>query len=196
MPETWAIVLAAGKSERMGSNKLLMSFNGNTIIGTVIGNIMRSAVDGILVVLGAYSEELLPVISRMKVRHCVNEDYEKGMLTSVQCAFRNLPSAADSVLLFLGDQPAIPGEVADRLIQEYRKNHRGIIIPSYKGRRGHPVLIDKRYNTDIAALDPSTGLRGLMNKHSGDILEVETDFPGILSDIDTLQDLQDLITSK
>jgi len=188
MHETWAIILAAGKSARMGSNKLLMPFSDRTIIETVIGNVMQSDVDNMIVVLGAYRNELLPIMNRMKVNHCFNENWEHGMLSSVQCGFHNLPAEADTVLIFLGDQPSIPGFVTNILIHEYRRNDRGIVIPVYRGKRGHPLLISRKYQQVIDELGTETGLHGLTLSYPDDVLEVETDIQAILKDIDTMQD--------
>lgn len=182
--EVWAIILAAGESRRMKKNKLLLHYHNKSIIELVIENAHHSAVDYILVVLGAFRDELLPIISKMEVGHCYNENYEKGMLSSVKCAFRNIPFSMDAAIIFLGDQPAIPGEVARILVKSFKESEKGIIIPVYRGKRGHPVLISKRYRNEIEELGQTEGLRALMSKFSGDVLEVEVDFPGILKDID------------
>jgi molybdenum cofactor cytidylyltransferase len=196
MPEIWAIILAAGESGRMQTNKLLLPYNGKTMIETVIDHVRQSATDHILVVTGAYSDELLPVINRLPVKPCYNNDYKKGMLSSVQCGFRNIPATAEAVMIFLGDQPSIPGGVAGMLISEYRKSEKGIIIPVYKGRRGHPMLIDCKYRDIIGKLDHAVGLRDLLHKYPDDVLEVNVEMPGILKDIDTPQDYRALTKSK
>jgi len=196
MSETWAIILAAGKSERMGSNKLLMPFSDRTIIETVIGNVMQSDVDNMLVVLGAYCNELIPVVNRMKVNHCYNEQWETGMLSSIRCGFQNLPAEADTVLIFLGDQPAIPGRVANSIIREFRRNSQGIVIPVYKGKRGHPILISRSYEADIMQLSNNLGLHELIHLYREDVLEVDTDVKTILKDIDTMQDFLALTKSN
>jgi molybdenum cofactor cytidylyltransferase len=194
--ETWAIILAAGESRRMQKNKLLLPFHNKTLIELVVENAMQAGIANILLVLGAYRDDLLPVIRRMPVRHCYNEDYEKGMLSSVQCGFRNVPHSMDAAIIFLGDQPEIPGEVAHALIHAHQQSERGIVIPVHGGKRGHPVLIHKRYRKEIEELDQSEGLRGLMRKFSYDVLEVEVDSPAILKDIDLPQDYLDLTKSK
>jgi len=196
MREIWAIILAAGESGRMQTNKLLLPFKEKTLIETVIGNARQSNIDHIMVVLGAFSEELLPVISRLHVKHCYNSEYKKGMLSSVQCGFRNIPADPEAVLIFLGDQPVIPGEMAGILINEYRKSEKGIVIPVYKDRRGHPLLIDGKYRSIIGKLDHAVGLRDLLHKYPEDVLEVNVEMSGILKDIDTPQDYRALIKSK
>ena len=196
MTEIWGIILAAGESGRMQTNKLLLPYHGKTMIETVIDHVRESEINHILVVTGAFSDELLPVISRVPVKHCYNRDYNKGMLSSVQCGFRNIPAAAEAVLIFLGDQPAVPAEVAGILIREYRNSENGIVIPVHKGRRGHPLLIDGKYRHIIDQLDHTVGLRDLLHKYPADVLEVNVEMPGILLDIDTPKDYQTFIKSN
>jgi len=193
MPEIWAIILAAGESGRMQTNKLLLPFHGKTMIETVIDHVRQADIDQILVVLGAFSDELLPVVSCLPVKHCCNNEYKKGMLSSVQRGLRNVPADLDAVLIFLGDQPAIPVEVTRMLIREYRKSEKRIVIPVYKGRRGHPLLIDGKYRHIIGKLDHAVGLRDLLHKYPEDVLEVNVESPGILKDIDTPEDYLGLI---
>jgi CTP:molybdopterin cytidylyltransferase MocA len=85
----------------------------------------------------------------------------------------------------LGDQPDISAGVIDALIAAYQEGRKGIVVPVFKGRRGHPLLVDLKYREEIVALPPETGLRGLLTAHSDDILEVGLREEGILTDIDT-----------
>jgi molybdenum cofactor cytidylyltransferase len=110
------------------------------------------------------------------------------MLSSVQCGFKNLPLDIEAVLVFQGDQPFISPAVINSVIGAYRSTGRGIVIPVYKGKRGHPLLLDIKYRDQIDNLDPDEGLRSITRIYSGDINEVETDEPGILRDFDTYDD--------
>jgi len=193
MPETCAIILAAGKSERMGTNKLLLPFHGKPMITSVIDHVQQSAVDHICIVLGAFRDDMLAVISDLPVNHCYNADYEQGMFTSVQCGFRNMPLSADAAIVFLGDQPMIPAEVTQKIIRAYEQSTKGILIPVYRSKRGHPVLIDKKYTAIIDELFAADGLHTLMEKYKEDILEVDVQAPGVLRDIDTEQDYKNEI---
>jgi molybdenum cofactor cytidylyltransferase len=188
MGDIWGIILAAGESKRMGSPKLLLTFRGKTMIENVIGNVKESAVDNILVVLGAYGEGLLGLVANSCVRYCYNDNYKEGMLSSVKCGFNNLPADFDAVLVFQGDQPMITQAVINAVIDAYRSSGRGIVVPVYKKKRGHPILINHKYRYEIEKLDMREGLRSLAYQFSDDVMEVETEDPGILRDIDTCED--------
>ena len=167
MNKIWAIILAAGESKRMKVPKMLLPFHGKTMIEKVIENVIRSEVFRTLVVLGSYRDEILGSISHLPVDHCYNENYRKGMLSSVQCGFKNLPAHFDAVLVFPGDQPFIEPEVINLIIKAYRETGKGIIIPVYRKKRGHPLLISNRYRDVINILDENEGLRSLSEIVSG-----------------------------
>jgi molybdenum cofactor cytidylyltransferase len=188
MGEIWAIILAAGESRRMGFPKMLLTFNGRTMIENVIANVTESKVDKIIVVLGADMEPIVERIGILDVKYCYNENYKEGMLSSVKCGFRNIPSDNNAVLVFQGDQPLITTDAINTVIEAYLSSGKGIVIPVYKNRRGHPLLIDIKYWDEIEKLSSDKGLRSLANKFSDDVLEVETYDPGILRDFDTYKD--------
>jgi len=188
MGELWAIILAAGESRRMGSPKMLLPFRGKTMIENVIANVSESKADNLMVVLGAEKESIIRLIGEMSLEYCFNESYREGMLSSVQCGFRNLPSDLSAVLVFQGDQPLITPIAIDAVIEAYLSSGKGIIIPVYKSRRGHPILIDIKYRDEIGKLSSVIGLRSLAEKFPGDVLEVDTDEPGILRDFDTYEE--------
>jgi molybdenum cofactor cytidylyltransferase len=192
----WAVVLAAGRSERMGSAKLLLPVGRSTLIETVISGVLRSRPDGIIIVLGADRKKLEPVVGKYPVRTVFNPDFEQGMLSSVKRGFKALPPEARAVLVFLGDQPASPASVACRIIDAYRKTGKGIVLPAYRGRRGHPVLIDLKYRDEVGALDPRIGLRQLPRAHPDDVFEVRVRTAAVLRDIDTPEDYRALLKSR
>jgi molybdenum cofactor cytidylyltransferase len=183
-----SIILAAGESKRMGFPKMLLQFNGKTMIEKVIENVADSDSDSILVVLGSDSDELIGVVSEYDVKYCYNDNYRKGMLSSVQCGIKNLPLDTGAFLVFQGDQPFISPEVINSVIGAYRSSGKGIIIPVCNEKRGHPLLLDIKYREQIDHLDPDEGLRAITRIHSDDIHEVETDETGILRDFDTYDD--------
>jgi len=188
MGEIWAIILAAGESKRMKVPKMLLPFHGKTMIEKVVENVAGSEVFRTLVVVGAFRDEILGAISHTGVSSCYNENYRNGMLSSVKCGFRNLPALYDAVVVFPGDQPFIEPDVINSLIEAYRKTGKGIIIPVYRKKRGHPVLISSKYRDAVGSLDENEGLRSLSLMFKEDVSEVKTSSPGILKDFDTKED--------
>ena len=184
----WAMIIAAGESRRMGKPKLLLPFGEKTIIETVIENAVQSKAEKVLVVLGSDWEEIEKKIRNLPDKITVNPHFKKGMLSSVQWGFQTLPDDAEAALVVLGDQPGIPHEVIDRVIDGYRKTGKGIVLPVYKKNRGHPVLIDMKYQDEVNHLSDDIGLRGTVYNHPEDILEIEVETSSILRDIDDMDD--------
>jgi len=186
--EIFAIILAAGESKRMKVPKLLLPFGGKTMIEKVIENVTRSEVFHTLVVLGSYREEILDVIGKLSVTCCYNENYRDGMLSSVRCGFRNLPVRYDAVLVFPGDQPMIEPEEINMIIDAYRKTGKGIVIPVYRKKRGHPVLISFKYREAVYTLADDEGLRSLSERFPKDVFEVKSKSPGTIKDFNTKEE--------
>ncbi|MEN8203558.1 MAG: nucleotidyltransferase family protein [Bacteroidota bacterium] len=188
MPNNWAIILAAGSSRRMGTQKLLLPFRKSTIIETVVDHVLSSKIKNVLVVLGPDPQKVKDVLAQKDLKFCHNQHHEEGMLSSVICGIRALPDEAEAALIYLGDQPEISAEVTNRVMEAYNDELFGIVIPVYNYRRGHPLLVDMKYRREIEKLDLEQGLRALRHHFPEDVLEVEVDEPGILVDIDTQED--------
>ncbi len=188
MNEVWSIVLAAGMSTRMGTQKLLLPFDGKTIVEKVVENILNSGISNVLVVLGANHDEIAEVLKSWPVKTFRNENFQEGMHTSVISGVKALPEEAKAVMIFLGDQPFIPETVSAKVIEAWNNSGKGIVIPLLNGKRGHPTLYDMKYRNDIIQLDPHIGLRSVALKFPEDICEVETFCPEIVRDIDTKSD--------
>ncbi len=188
MGNNWAIILAAGSSRRMGTQKLVLPMGSGTMIETVVDNVLNSSINHVLVVLGPDQNKIRDVLVGKPVEFCHNLNHDQGMLSSVICGFKALPEDAETTLIYLGDQPRITPEVTDAIIEAYNEELMGIVIPVYDNRRGHPLLVDMKYRRDVEKLDLEQGLRSLRHKFPDDVLEVEVNEPGILVDIDTKED--------
>ena len=184
----WAVILAAGGSRRMGTQKMLLPFGDGTIVERVVRAALDASLQGIVVVLGADEARVREKLAPYPVTFAVNADWQRGMLSSVQTGFEALPEKAAAVVVMLGDQPFVKAETVDELVAHHRETRKGIVLPVHGGRRGHPVLIDKKYGAEIAALGPEGTLREVVHAHAADVLEVEIDDPDILRDIDTPED--------
>jgi len=179
-----AVILAAGESRRMGTPKQLLPFGRSSMLETVITTFLESRAERVFVVLGYARDEIEPTIRHLPVEIVHNPGYKRGMLSSVQAGIKAASGKCKAVIVALADQPTIPVRVVDRLIVSFEETDKGIVLPTYGGRRGHPVVIDLRYSGEIMDLADETGLRGLLHAHPGDILEVPVESPEILADID------------
>ncbi len=197
MDEVWAIVLAAGLSTRMGTQKLLLPVEGKTMVEKVIENILNSGINNVLVVLGANPDEITEALKSWPVRTVWNENFREGMHTSVISGVKSLPVNAGATLIFLGDQPFIPVNAVQKVVEAWKNSEKGIVIPLFNGKRGHPPLYDLKYRDELSNLDPEVGLKSVARKFQEDIFEVETFCPEIVRDIDTKSDyLNEINKSK
>lgn len=183
-----AIILAAGKSERMGKPKQLLPFGDKTIIETILEKILQSDVEETIVVLGANREKIKKKIKNFPVNIILNPHFSEGMLSSVQAGYRAIPDIAKGVLVILGDQPDVSVKVINTLIREFKKTKKGIILPVHNNRRGHPVLINTKYREEVKNLSSNIGLRELIRNHPDDIFQVEVGTSSIFQDIDNMDD--------
>jgi len=190
MNDVCAIVLAAGMSTRMGTQKLLLPFDGKTIIEKVVENILKSGIENIFVVLGANSAELEDALEFWPVQTVVNENFREGMHTSVTTGVKVLPDNAKAVLVFPGDQPLIPEDAIRKVVGTWRQSGKLIIIPLFERKRGHPPLYDLRLRNELLNIDPAVGLRSVAQNFQEEVEEVETGSSGILKDIDTPEEYQ------
>jgi len=184
----WAVILAAGESRRMGKQKLLLSFGETTVVGAVAGTALASRLDRVLAVLGADKDAVRLKLEPFSIDFAINENFAQGMLSSVQAGFRALPAGAEAAVVMLGDQPFLPARVVDAVVEGFRRSGKGIVVPAFQGRRGHPVLVGLKYRDEVLALDPADGLRRLLHAHPGDIFEAEVEDANILRDMDVPED--------
>ena len=179
-----AIVLAAGESRRMGAQKMLLPFGSTTVIAHVVDQLLNSAVDQVLVVVGHAGDSVAEALSGRAVAVVHNADYKSGMLSSVRCGLRALPGQCSAIMVALGDQPAITTGLIDELLQTFGRNDRGIVTPLFQGGRGHPLLFSERYRAEILTHYDDAGLRGLLHAHPDDVFEWAAPTAAVLSDMD------------
>lgn len=181
-----ALVPAAGMSTRMGSPKQLLPFGGKTVLQSVVDTLLEAGLDDILVVLGHKADAVRSSLTDRPVRLQTNPDYRAGMFSSIMCGLSSLRETADAALIALGDQPHIRESAVRKVAAAYLNGNKGIVIPVYRGKRGHPVLVDlDRYFAEIQSLTGEDGLKPVMRGHPDDTLEVKVADGGVLRDIDT-----------
>mgnify|MGYP005838432477 CR=1 FL=1 len=191
-----AVVLAGGLSRRMGqpnSSKVLLPWDGGKpIIRVIAERLKRMRLDDIVVVTGHVAERVRAALADEPVRLAHNADYQAGdMLSSLQTGLRALDERIAACLIVLGDQPQVDGRIVGQLMQAYAEGRGKIIAPSYKGRRGHPLLIDRSLWQELLALPQGGSPREVINAHADEIHYVLVETDSVLRDIDTPEDYQE-----
>jgi molybdenum cofactor cytidylyltransferase len=185
-----AVILAAGMSSRMGEAKQLLRLGNNTLLGQVLENVRSSAVKDIVLVLGHEAERIKERISTENLSVVINESYRQGMGTSLRAGLAALPPDVDAALIVLADQPFVLPKTLDLLMDEYTRSSAQIVIPTYKGFRGNPVLLDRSVFSEVMALTGDIGCRAIFGNHLEGIAKVPVEDIGILLDMDSKDDFE------
>jgi molybdenum cofactor cytidylyltransferase len=186
-----AIILAAGGSSRMGQAKQLLPLGESTVLAKTIENTRSAAVDELVLVLGASAEEIRRQLPLQGLKVVINQTYQQGMASSLRAGLSAVDH--DAALIVLGDQPFLRPQTLDRIIAEYRHSRAKIVIPTYRGDRGNPVLLDRSLFAEVMALEGDIGCRAIFHNHLEEIMKVEVDDEGILLDLDRPEDYDRLI---
>lgn len=179
------ILLAAGKSERMGQNKLLLPFGGQLVIQHTLDNLVASRAQGIVVVLGSKASEISEAVSKHNVTTVFNPNYASGMSTSLAAGLKAMKDPAEFVMVALGDQPLIKPQTYDALIATALSTDKGILVPTYYGKRGNPILVSSKHKEELCMQSGDIGGRELLRTCPGDVLEVPVEDEGIIININT-----------
>lgn len=195
-PSTAIIVLAAGASTRMGRPKQLLTYGGRTLLRNAAEMAAASLCRPIIVVLGAYADQLQSEIDGLPVQQVVNERWTEGMGSSIRAGLEALKhcdreGAAKAVVLMLCDQPFVTAAVINNLVTAFRQNGTGIIASEYGGTVGVPALFGQEYFADLAALSGAAGAKQIIAAHTSDVVRVP--FPQGATDVDTPEDYRQLL---
>jgi molybdenum cofactor cytidylyltransferase len=186
------IVLAAGKSTRMrGRNKLLVSINRKPMIRKVVESALSSKVDEVIVVLGWEAKKIRDALTDLPCRFVVNKDYRRGQSSSVKAGLREIAAGTEAVLFLPGDVAMIDPHSINRVIEAYNNRTDLIVVASYSGRPGHPILLSRNLFKEIEEIDEATlGLKSVLNRHKSEVRMAETGSENVLLDVDTPDDLK------
>jgi molybdenum cofactor cytidylyltransferase len=179
------IVLAAGRSERMGTPKPLLPCGRTNFLGAILDTLAASAVDDVRVILGHDADVVRRATGLPDERFRYNPDHAAGMLTSVQCGIRALPRGTRGFLIWPVDHPLVLVETVDSLLGELSRGDAAVALPVHDGRRGHPVLFAAALAVELMEAPASKGARAVVRAHQRDRIEVPVDDPGVITDIDT-----------
>lgn len=187
-----AVVLAAGRSSRMGAFKPLMRFGSGTVLAHVVGVLRRAGIETIRVVCGHNADAAAPEAARLEVPAVVNPDIDRGMLGSVQCGIGALPATARGCLILPVDMPLVRPATIVRILRAAAEPGAVLVHPSMAGRRGHPPWIGRALFADILAAPSDGSLRAVLARHDADAREIAVFDTGCLRDMDRQEDYRDL----
>ncbi|MGI8478234.1 MAG: nucleotidyltransferase family protein [Thermomicrobiales bacterium] len=182
------IVLAAGRSSRLGRPKQLLELGGEPLLRHVIRQALAADVVEVIVVLGADADRIATEVGDMGQRTVVNADFAAGQSTSLFAGVSAMSSAADAALFMLGDQPTVGSDVLEAVIGRHSASGARIVLARYRGRPGNPVLIDSALRSELLAVTGDEGARSVVKRHR-DWVEF-VDFPDryVPPDVDTEED--------
>ena len=179
------LILAAGESSRMGTDKALLPYCGRTFLEHIVAQLRLAGVTRIVVVLGHHAGEIEQAVGFGDAQVVVNPDYRRGQTSSLQAGLEALAAEpVDAVLLCLVDHPAVEASTIGKLLDAFRDSSAPVVIPTHQGRRGHPVLISRQLFEELRSLGASEGANTAIRNHQAATAFVEVDDPGILTDID------------
>ncbi|HTQ34124.1 MAG TPA: molybdopterin-binding/glycosyltransferase family 2 protein [Stellaceae bacterium] len=192
-PRIAALLLAAGKSSRMGSNKMLEEIDGRPMVARTAQRLLASRARPIIAVLGNMADVIDEALGKLPVERVRNPDFAAGLSTSLKRGLVALPDDIDGVIVCLGDMPLIAGRDLDRLIGAFNPlEGRAIVVPTHNGKRGNPILWARQFFAEMMALQGDQGARKLIDEHADLVAEVEMTNDAIFIDIDTPEALADL----
>ena len=193
-----AVVLAAGKSTRMGgrTKALLAVDERDTFVSRIVRTFHAAGVEEIVVVAGHEAGRLTAAVEagRLAARVVLNEAFESGQLSSLLAGLRAVDRpGVEAILLTLVDVPMVSARTVQAVLERYRRTRASIVRPVAGGLHGHPVLIDRRLFAALHDADPEVGAKPVVRAHVSDAGDVEIDDPGAFADVDTPAEYKNLI---
>ena len=188
MKDVAAIVLAAGRSRRMGQFKPLLPFGDRRVVDHCLDSLRRGGVESIVVVVGHRAADLQNHLhTANNVVFAVNPKSDSEMSDSIACGVKPVPPSAKAILITPVDHPAVPPAVVSKIIDAWQEGAM-LVVPTWEGRGGHPVLLDANFREKLLSLDPERGLRGLFESYPEQVKRLKVESSYIARDMDTWDD--------
>jgi molybdenum cofactor cytidylyltransferase len=185
-----AVILSGGASERMGSPKALLPFQGRPFLEHLLEATKHPSVGVRRVVLGAHAVPIAKEVALAADEIVINPDWAKGQLSSIQAALRSLPAGTEGMLLCLVDHPLVTATLIAELIARFEATHAPIVVPVHEGRRGHPVIFSAGVYDELLSAPADKGARAVVWAHADEVVEVLTDEEGCLLNLNDPETLQ------
>lgn len=190
-----AIILAAGESTRMREPKPLVRFGKQTFLETILQNFKNAGIEDILIVLGHKADQITKKLNLSPDDFTVNKNYQFGQFSSVQTGVKNLQPNCTGVFLALVDQPQIGSDIIAKIRKNFEDNPDKIVIPTLKGKRGHPPVLPKWLFHEILTANATLKTSAIIRNYAHKVSEVEIDDDSILWNMNTKQDLEKILSS-
>tara|TARA_B100000131_G_C18113517_1_gene610470 strand:- start:2365 stop:2967 length:603 start_codon:yes stop_codon:yes gene_type:complete len=192
-----ATILAAGSSQRMGDNKLLLPFQDDTLINVVCKTIIDSYLKPVFVVTGFENKKVVESLPKSIDKIVYNEDWSRGMATSINKAISSLPNNIDGNMIVLGDMPLVTVKTINKLHQVFLNNNGNkIIYADYLGKQANPVIFPRKFFDEILHLNGDKGCKKIIYKNRKSSIGVPIDSSEVIFDCDTKDDYSDLVSMK
>ncbi len=192
-----AVILSAGASSRMGTPKALLPYREGTFLEHLIQATRHPRIGVTRVVLGAGAENIQMIAKLDSSIVVLNPEWEYGQLSSICAGIRSLAGiATDGVVLCPVDHPLISAALVSDLVARFYEDKKAIVLPTYKGRRGHPVIFSSELYDELLAAPADKGARVVVWAHAADVLEVPTDEEGVVLNINNPDMLRHVAESE
>jgi molybdenum cofactor cytidylyltransferase len=185
------ILLGAGESKRMKVNKLSLPWGRKTIFEHCFNVLLRSKAQEIIVILNPQNERMKGQFEKMsastakKVTVTFNPHYKRGMSTSIHKGLQVMDPRSEGILISLGDQPFLKTGTINVLLRAFNQRKGEIVVPSFRGVKGHPVIFHRKYEKELLKLRGDTGGKPILLKYSKQIKTIPVRSEGVIKDIDT-----------
>ncbi|MGZ3598416.1 MAG: nucleotidyltransferase family protein [Ktedonobacterales bacterium] len=188
-----AVVLAAGRSSRMGEHKLLLPLGGRPLVTYAVDAACRSSADAVIVVVGHNASDVTAALAGMRCRTIVNESYADGMATSLRAGIASLSSNVAGALIILADQPLVTSTMVNLILAAAIREPQAIHAASYNGKRGNPVYFPRRLFGELLKVSGDEGGRSVIARHSGVVRLVALPCKDAALDVDTPGEYERLV---
>jgi len=185
-----AILLGAGESKRMGFDKLSLPWGKKTVLERCFQTLLRSKVREVVIVRGLRNRAGRNPFHGENIKVVTNPHPAGGMSTSIRKGLRAICPRSDGILIALGDQPFLKTRTINALVRVFDREEGRIIVPSFQGKTGHPVIFHKAYKKELMNLKGDVGGRSIIERHREDVRVVRVRSIGVVKDLDTWQDYE------